>query len=75
MKRASKAYRILRNIGICLFFASFAGGIVMGDRFRIPSYNIDGKPFMMFDMGLTFAVWLVGGLLGLLFLGKAYGRK
>ncbi len=75
MKRQRLTGKHLRVVGYGLMIGGLLGGIVLGDRFRIPSYHADGTAYMMFDMGLMFSVALAGLLLGLLLLGKGLGRK
>lgn len=75
MKRLRVTGKHLRIAGYALMIGGLVGGIVLGDRFRVPSHHSDGTAYLMFDMNLLFCGVLVGLLLGLLVLGKGLGRK
>jgi hypothetical protein len=73
MKRSSE--KTFRIIGWAIIAASIAGGVVMGAVFRMPDADLQGRPEMVFDFWLTLCVWLAGGIVGLLVMGRAWNRK
>lgn len=73
MKKA--AAQTLRIIGWSVIAASIAGGIALGAIFRMPDYDAQGRPIMVFDFWLTLCVWLAGIIIGCLIIGKAWYRK
>lgn len=73
MKKVSA--KTLNMVGWAVIVLCFIGGIVMGAVFRREDVNINGVPTMVFDIWLMFITWLLGGVLGVILIGKSLGRK
>ena len=67
--------RTMRIIGWVIIASCFIGGIVLGIVFKREDADILGTPIMVFDMWLMLITWLVGGIGGLIFIGKSYSRQ
>jgi hypothetical protein len=66
--------KTLRTIGWAVIIGGFVLGIVLGEIFKTPDNNLEGQAVKVFDIGLAFCTWLIGGVVGAMVLGKAAGR-